>query len=61
MYGIMYGIISFDNIIVIYPFLALFFVILPTISYTYPSHTKSVMISVSYDMTHWYDIRAYKP
>jgi hypothetical protein len=42
-------------IIVIYLFLALFFMILPTISYTY--HTKSALISVSYDVTH--DIRAY--
>jgi hypothetical protein len=55
------GMISylFDIIIVTYPIIpipcAIFFVILPTISYTY--HTKSHMISVSYDMTH--DIGAY--
>jgi hypothetical protein len=47
----------FDNIIVIYPFLALLNMILPTISYTY--HTKSAMISACYDITH--DIREYTP
>ena len=50
----------FDNIIVIYPFLELFVMILPTISYIYIIyHTKIAMISVSYDITH--DIRAYMP
>ncbi len=40
----MYDVISFDNIMVIYPFIALFFMILLTISYT--NHTESAMISV---------------
>jgi hypothetical protein len=48
-YDILYDIIFF-HIIVIYPFLALFFVILPTLSYTY--HTESALISELHDIKH---------